>query len=82
MPVNRISDMLKFGAAILQDWRRRREYSAASRDIGLTKARNIWEMLDECIRVLEPLSLRSEQFLAKRNCAVPRQRPKSKKTAK
>ena len=41
-----------------------------SRGIGLTK---LWEMLDDYTGVLEPQSLRSDQILAARNCAVPRQ---------
>jgi hypothetical protein len=67
LPVNRISDLQKFRAAILRKRRRSRAKSASP--IGA----KLWEMLDDYTGALAPQSLRSDYFLAARNCAVPRQ---------
>jgi len=53
LPVNRISDLQKFRAAILPTWRRACAQSASSMGAKLR------EMLDEHMGVLEPLSLGS-----------------------
>jgi len=67
LPVNRISDLQKFRVAILREWRRSRAKSASP------MGSKLWEMLEEHVGVLEPLSLGSAQVLAARNCAAPRQ---------
>jgi len=54
LPVNGISDLQKFRAAILREWRRSHAKSATP------MGAKLWEMLNDYIGVLEPQSLRSD----------------------